>query len=207
MFLQIFIFQWFHMLRDEWVSHRSVCDCDSVTVSATWQQLHHDTMTGVIMTWWHDDMWPRLRALFTPAPTLTPHPQLSSRVLCKGSQLWYRTCTGRSDSINHLKHIELVLCRLFSLSVDRKLVVLDISPVAWRPYPGLSPISSTLPSVRGGCQMKHQFIPRWLSWTYLTSLTAAIINVDNHKIYHDKCPPDGNKNMINNTPSLRHCLL
>ena len=163
-------------------------------------------MTGVMMTWWHVTA-----AQSTLYSRPHPHPNLSSHLKCwfKGSQLWYRTCTGRSDSINHLKHIELVLCRLFSLSVDRKLVVLDISPVAWRPYPGLSPISSTLPSVRAGCQMKHQFIPRrrWRSLTYLTSLPAAIINVDNHKIYHDKCPPDGNKNMINNTPSLRHCLL
>ena len=37
-------------------------------------------------------------------------------------------------------------------------------------------------------------------------LRTEIINVDNCKIYHDECPPNGNKNMINNTPSLIHCL-
>lgn len=32
---------------------------------------------------------------------------------------------------------------------------------------------------------------------------GRIINVDNCKIYHDKCPPNGNKNTINNnTPAL-----
>ena len=166
------------------------------------------TMTQWQVSWWH---------VTTAQSTLysRPHPHLAL-----SSHL---ECCARGDNYDMAPALggvaQSVIWGTLSLSFAASFhclwtaVSCLVSPAAWRPNtlasPPSAPPSLVSPSVRGGGQMKHQFIPRrrWRSLTSLTSLLATIINVDNHKIYHDKCPPDGNKNMINNTPSLRHCLL
>ena len=136
-YLKISIFRSFHMLSDEWV-----CDCDSMTVSATWQQLHHDTMTGVMMTWWH---------VTTAQSTLYSRPRpylaLSSHVECCAMRANYDMAPALGGVAQQVIWSALSLSFVASFHCLWTAVSCLVSPAAWWPYPRLSSISSSLPSV------------------------------------------------------------
>ena len=142
-YLKIFIFRSFHMLSDEWV-----CDCDSMTVSATWQQLHHDTMTGVMMTWWHvttaqSTLYSRPR----PCPHPRTHPTLSSHLECCAMRANYDMAPALGGVAQSVIWSTLSLSFVASFHCLWTAVSCLVYPAAWRPYPRLTSIGSTLPSV------------------------------------------------------------